>query len=92
MKVEYALDHHARTLKPLVQMLRSALDGSGVMHAMRHWSTGANSNYIQLAGRRVYLRGIVWPTPKIEVLDKCRGRVVLELRNERDIIRFVATL
>jgi hypothetical protein len=92
LRVAYALDHHAKPLKPLVDTLRTALDESGVLHVFGHWSTGNNSNYIKLANRRVYIRGVLKPVPKIEVLDKCRGQAVYEMFNERDVLRFVASL
>jgi len=97
MRVAYALNHHAKPLRPIVDALRTALDESGNLHSFGHWSTGNNSNYIEVLNkqsryRRYYIRGVIRPVPKIEVLDKCRGQAVHELFNERDVLRFVGSL
>lgn len=92
LRVKYALDHHASVLKPVFEALQYALDGSGVPHAFGSRLGGPNSNFIQLASRRFYLYGVVRSDPGIEIRSRVRGPVLAKLRNERDVVRWVATL
>jgi hypothetical protein len=92
LRVRYALDHHAQVLKPLFEGLQHALDFSGVMQSFGSRLGGANSNYFDTPQRRYHIKGIVRPTPGIEVRYSPRGPVVVKLKNERDAIRFVEGL
>jgi len=97
LKVKYALDHHAKPLKPLYLSLLVALAGSGKTHCWQHWREGANSNYIVVKEgtfpRFYYLRGVLKPEPVIEIRrGTVRGPALLKLTNERDCVRWVESL
>lgn len=92
LRVRYALDHHANVLKPVAESLLYSLAGSGLVHSFGSWRGGANSNYIDIAGRRFFLYGVLRPDPGIEVRARVRGPVLVKLANERDVLRWVASL
>jgi hypothetical protein len=93
LRVKYALEHHGSPLKPIFETLLYALAGSGFSHSWGSRRGGANSNYILLGdGRKFYLYGVLRPDPGIEVRKRVRGPVLVKLENEREVLRWVASL
>jgi hypothetical protein len=93
LRVKYALDHHANVLKPVFESLLYALAGSGKMYRFGSRLGGANSNYIKLDdGRIFHLKGILRPDPGIEVRARVTYPVIVKLKDERDVLRWVASL
>ena len=97
LRTMYALDHHGKAFKPLASALQHALDYSGVMHSVGSRYGGANSNYLNIIGGktgnrlRVYLRAVI-ASKSIEVRSRARGPVVMTLKTQRDVLRFVKWL
>jgi hypothetical protein len=91
-RVKYALDHHADVLRPITDALLYSLAGSGIAHSFGSRRGGTNSNYLDVSGERYYLKGVVRPDPGIEVRASVLGPVLVKLKNERDVIRWVASL
>jgi hypothetical protein len=91
-RVKYALDHHAAVLMPVVDSLLYSLAEKGIMHRFGSRLGGANSNYLDVPGRRFHFKGIIRPVPGVEVRERVRGPVLVKLQNERDVLRWVASL
>ena len=97
LRTMYALDHHGKVFKPIALALQNALDYSGVMHSAGSRLGGANSNYINVIGNRsggrfrFYLRAVL-TNKSIEIRARARGKVLYELKNQRDVLRFVKYL
>jgi hypothetical protein len=93
LRTQYALDHHARALKPVAQALQSALDWSGVMHRVGSSRGGGNSPYFDLAdGRRFYVRARRYGGPLHLTVRERGTKTEIKLLSERDSIRFVEAL
>jgi hypothetical protein len=93
LKVQYALEHHAKPLKPIFEALQYALDyNNKFYHRILSARGGMNSNYIELSnGRYFIIRGRLSPKPYISVREGCTSNEI-KLFNARDAVRFVSSL
>jgi len=95
LKVQYALNHHAKPLRPVVDALLYALSASG--YAVR-WDSvrgGNNSWYFDVdtgqGVRRFHVRFRKHPW-RLDVKRTPLSQAFASLTNERDVARFVGSL
>lgn len=96
VRTQFALDHHARKLKPIADTLLYALAGSGLAYRFNTMLGGPNSWYIDVmtdkGKRRFHLRSRQHPW-RIDVkLHPHRDPVIARLESQRDVLRFVTRL